>query len=292
MVIEAILLGLTLIALIFATISDIKIREVPDWLSYSLIAVALSLKAIHSLIYKEINIFLLGLLGFGIFFAIANIMYYTKQWGGGDAKLLMGLGTIFITYPKFLLDYFSPRLNIPFLLTLLINILVIGAIYGVVFAMVLAIKHKSQTKKELKALLEHEKVKGIRKILLLGSIITLAISFLIIKDSLLQIVLIAFVFFFLVLFYLTTFIKAVEKAAMYKHISVQKLTEGDWILNPIFVKKKLIYNPKSLGVTKHQIELIKKTRIKTVLVKEGIPFIPSFLIATLISLIFGNLFFI
>ncbi len=292
MVIEVILLIITLIFLVVATISDIKTREVPDWLSYSLIAIALSLKAIYSIVYKEPMVFLLGLLGFAVFFGIANLMYYTKQWGGGDAKLLMGLGAVFIIYPQFLLKYFSPRLNIPFLLTFIINILVIGAVYGIIFAFVLAIKHKSQTKKELKALMEHEKIRGIRKILLIGSVIVLIISFIIVKDYLIRIVLIAFTFFFLLLFYLTTFIKAVEKAAMYKQIPVTKLTEGDWIVNPVFVKKKLIYNPKSLGVTKHQIELIKKTRIKTILVREGIPFIPSFLIATLVSLIFGNILFI
>ena len=76
---------------------------------------------------------------------------------------------------------------------------------------------------------------------------------------------------------------------MYKYISVDKLTEGDWVAEDIIVKGKLICSKKDLELTKEQISKLRKLKIKNVFVKEGIPFVPSFLIGLLITLIWGNL---
>ena len=76
---------------------------------------------------------------------------------------------------------------------------------------------------------------------------------------------------------------------MYKKMQTSNLREGDWITKKIIIDGKTIYSPKSTGVTNKQIEIIKKHK-KEVVVKEGIVFIPVFLIATIISLIYGNIF--
>ena len=86
-----------------------------------------------------------------------------------------------------------------------------------------------------------------------------------------------------------TYAKVVEKNCMYKKINVNKLTEGDWITESIYHKGKLIYNKNSPGVTKQEISIIKRIK-QNVIVKEGIPFIPAFLIAFLVTIIIGNLF--
>ena len=56
---------------------------------------------------------------------------------------------------------------------------------------------------------------------------------------------------------------------------------------------KKICGPKDLGVSKKQIEKLldyeKKGRINEIQIKEGIPFIPSFLIAYVYTLIFDNI---
>jgi len=48
-----------------------------------------------------------------------------------------------------------------------------------------------------------------------------------------------------------------------------------------------------LGIEKKQIrkliELYKKRKVKNILIKEGIPFVPSFFAAYVITLIYGNL---
>ena len=76
---------------------------------------------------------------------------------------------------------------------------------------------------------------------------------------------------------------------MYKYVIPKKLTEGDWVVKDIKIKGKLIYSSKSLGIEKNQIAQLIKSKIKKVLIKEGLPFVPSFLIGTLITLLFGNI---
>jgi len=50
------------------------------------------------------------------------LMFYTGQWGGGDSKMLMALGSLL----GFTLDFKKD-----FLLNLLINIVIAGGLYAV-----------------------------------------------------------------------------------------------------------------------------------------------------------------
>ena len=83
---------------------------------------------------------------------------------------------------------------------------------------------------------------------------------------------------------------------MFKRLKPKELSEGDWIEKDIKIGSKKVYTKKELGVSKKQIRLLKKYyekgKIKSVLVKEGIPFVPSFLIAFIISLIFNSWFLV
>ena len=82
------------------------------------------------------------------------------------------------------------------------------------------------------------------------------------------------------------FIKAVETSCMIKKVPASKLTEGDWIVKNVYVKGKYITGPKELGITEEQIKRLPK-KLK-VTIKEGIPFVPSFLASYVLLLIFGN----
>jgi len=94
MIVDIILLTIAFIALILASITDIKTREVPDWLNFSLIFVGLGVRLIYSSITFDWIYSLEGVLGLGVGVAIAYLMFYAGQWGGGDSKLLMGLGAL------------------------------------------------------------------------------------------------------------------------------------------------------------------------------------------------------
>ncbi len=271
-----------LIGLIIASITDIKTREVPDWLNYFLIIAGLGLRLIYSVYEMNFSYILYGLLGFGVFFLVALLMYYTKQWGGGDSKLLMGLGALFGSYPVNIL--FNPNLNQPFLLILLINIILVGGVYGILWALYLGFRNWKNTKKELNKI-------NLKFLKYFSFLLLLPLALLIINFSLFIVALLFLLFIILIIFILI-FIKAVENCCMYKNVGINKLTEGDWPAHDIKYKGKTICMKNSLGLTKKEIILLKKYKFKNILVKEGIPFVPSFLIGFIISIIFGNVMLI
>ena len=70
---DMVLIILGFAALIFASIHDLKTREVPDWLSYSLIVTGFGIRIIHSLIFQDYWYLGYGFIGFvGIHFAGYN----------------------------------------------------------------------------------------------------------------------------------------------------------------------------------------------------------------------------
>jgi len=92
-------------------------------------------------------------------------------------------------------------------------------------------------------------------------------------------------------YYLIIFMKAVEQVCMIQLVPLSKITEGDWIVQDVIIKGKKICGPSDLGITDHQIDDLKKYKVKEVLIKQGIPFVPSFLLAFIITFMFGNWFF-
>ncbi len=282
MALESIFLIVAFAGLCIGTAFDVKTREVPDWLNFSLIAVGLGFRLIYSFAAFDWSYIIEGLAGFGAFFLFALVMFYTGQWGGGDAKMLMGFGALLGIRPE--LAYFS--------IAFIVNTFIIGAFYGLFASSFLALRNKAAFVNELKKLREQKKVSRNRKIMLSATALLLLGIFLT-DDITLKMLLAALIFLSVISFYLSIFVVAVEKSCMLKEVRPEKLTEGDWIAENVFVGKKLIASPKDLGVSKKQISLLKKLhsqrKIKTVLIKEGLPFTPSFLIAFLITYFAGNL---
>ena len=114
-----------------------------------------------------------------------------------------------------------------------------------------------------------------------------------VQDVFVRLMLIYIALISIITFYLWLIIKAVENSCMLKYVIPSKLTEGDWIAKDVKVDGKYITGPKDLGIEKKQIrkliELYKKRKVKNILIKEGIPFVPSFFVAYVITLIYGNL---
>lgn len=276
--IDIIILTITILYLIFASIVDLKIREVPDYLSYSLIFIILTIELINSIATDNYNYFITAGITALIFIPLAFLMYYTKQWGGGDTKLIIGL-SLAVAQP---ISFLAPNLNLPIYLIFVMNLLLAGAVYGLAFSIYLAIKHFKKFKEHLK-----EYKLGKIKYLVYAITIALIIYTFFISELELKLLIISLAFLIFIFPFLTIFIKAVEKSCMIQEIPANKITEGDWVLEDINEAK---YSSKSLGVTKEQLEVIKHLK-RSFKVKVGIPFIPSFLIAYLLTIILGNLFF-
>src|SRR3990167_4701638 len=113
--------AIAFIALAVASYTDLKTREVPDWLNYGLISVGLGLNLLFSAIFWKWNFIVNSVIGLIIFFIIAYLMFQFGQWGGGDSKMLMGLGALIG------IDFFSGK--IPFMANFFVNALFAGAVY-------------------------------------------------------------------------------------------------------------------------------------------------------------------
>lgn len=280
---EKITFSAALISLAIAAYSDIKTREVPDWLSYGTIFFGIGLRLIFSVVLSDWSFIIQGILGLVAFLLLALVMFYTGQWGGGDSKLLIGIGVLIgleLTY------------KIPLLLIFWINALFIGAFYGLAYSFYLAFKHwKKFTKRFLILYRKHR----IQRYILLGcSFIIIFIAF-IIPDFFLKLTFAVFALLLLLLVYVMVFVKAIEDVAMKKLVPIEKLTEGDWIVNDVVIGGKRICGPKDLGIEKKQIQqllkLKKQKKISKILIKEGMPFVPSFFLAMLLTILAGNWFF-
>lgn len=287
MVMDIILITIAFVALIIGTITDIKKREVPDWLNFSLILSGIGLRLLYSSITFEWSYLMEGVIGLLAFVIFGYLMFYTGQWGGGDSKMLMGLGALlgipFTLHPT------------PLILVFLVNILLVGSIYGLVWSIVLAIKHRKKFIKNYIKIVNDPKLIRWRRIALVSTLIMIFIVILFSKFKSLDILSISLITLAILIAYLSIhlimFIKAVELSAMFKLVSPEELTEGDWIAKEIKINGEKIVSPKDLGIDKKQIrkliKLKKQRKIKNVKIKMGIPFVPSFLLAFILSLILG-----
>jgi Flp pilus assembly protein protease CpaA len=284
MVIELLLISVGLIGLLAASISDLKTREVPDWISYGLIISGMVLRGMQSLAASDWWYLGYGVIGLVVAWIIGNLMFRAKQWGGGDAKLIMGIGTIFVTRPSYL-----PLHDIPFLAVTLINTMLVGAVYGILYGIFLAIKNGKKFLQAAGKINKEKKVKMFKIIALSIAIIVILISKFTAIETGIKMALGIASLLMLLYPYVFILIKGVEKSSLFKHISVNKLTPGDWVEQDVYKNGKIIYKKKPLGIEKEDILILTKAKIKEVLVKEGIPFIPPFFIGVLISVITGKI---
>lgn len=271
----AVLLCVAFAIVAIATYTDIRSREVPDWLNFAGIAAGFGIRLIWALQTNDWAQLGWGAMGFALFFAVGVLMYYTGQWGGGDSKLLMALGVLF----GFDFTLFSIAL------AFLIWALFAGAAYGLVWSVVLAVAHRRDFARKY-ASLSRQYVKAHVPV---WTAFVLGIAFAIATDDqLFRILMLSIGIAAPVLFYLMLCVKAVENCCMYTAMAPSRLTEGDWIAKNVVIRGKYVCGPKDLGVTKKTIQQLKRLNVKSVLVKEGIPFVPSFFIAFVLTALLGS----
>jgi len=282
MLVDIILVVVGVAWVLAATLFDIKTKEVPDWLSFSFIAMGLGVRSIYSAVSSDVYFLLYGLGGLAVAFAIGGAFYYSHIWGGGDSKLLFGLGVIFATAPFFV------RSSVPFLAVLVVNILVFGALYGMIWSSVLLIKNFKVVMARARKLF-HATL-NLRYIMIACAVVALLLT-VTVEDRLTRVMLIVLSASSILYYLLFILIKAVEQTAMCKVTPVSGLRIGDWIAEPVRVNRKIVVGPKDYGLTQDKIDFLKKHKVKNVVVKEGMAFVPAFFFGLAFSLVFGDIIF-
>ncbi|MDP3992302.1 MAG: prepilin peptidase, partial [Nanoarchaeota archaeon] len=258
---------LALVWIVFAVIQDLKTREIANWLNFSLIAFALGFRFFYSLFSAgNFNFFYQGLIGLGIFFVIGNALYYGKMFAGGDAKLLIALGAV-LPFS----EVFSENLENFFFF--IVIFLFAGAVYSIIVSARLCIKNYGKFKKEFKKQLGSHKN-------LVSIVVLLDILLLIVFFNNLDVLLFILAVLIFISPYLYFYAKAVDETSMVKTVDSKKLREGDWLYRDVKVRGRII-RANWDGLKKEEISLLRK-RYRKILIREGVPFTPVFLVSFLI----------
>ena len=213
---------------------------------------------------RVVRFFYNGLIGFGVFLVIENLLYYSRLFAGGDAKLMIALGAILP---------FSTNLsiNIKLFITFLFLFFLAGAIYGLTITIYLSLKNFSSFKGEFK-----RKLKASKKwisFFIFVALMLIALGFLESIFFVLGILVFIFPYFYL-------YAKTVDSVCMVRRVKTKDITEGEWLYEGVRIGKKLI-KPSWEGLSKEELILIRK-KYKFIKIKQGIAFVPVFLIAFVI----------
>ena len=266
-------MGFSLIASYF----DLKTGEIPDKFTIGLVIVALAMRVIFSGILGDINFLIDGVIVGALFFGFGALLFYTGGWGGGDAKLIAGIGVAlggFGMAPTILDSSFT---LLPAFFGFFISLSFVAIPYSLLYALILSIR----TPKVFS--LTKEKI--IENWLPLVVVAVASVSLVIILrpwDPILTLTLISPPIFFLLMLY----VKTVEKVAMQKEIPLKELMEGDMVVEDLVINGKKLASKRDMdGLSKEALEKILKSKNapKKVAIKWGIRFAPAFPLALVIS---------
>lgn len=266
------LFSLAFVWMIFAVVQDLRKREIADWLNFSLIVFALGFRFFYSLFSMQgFRFFYQGLLGLGIFFLLGNLLYYGKMFAGGDAKLLIALGTVLPLSESFVV-------NVRFFSVFLLIFLLVGAVYSLLGSLFLSMMNFSKFKKEFK-----KQFKIYYKLSFISLFLAVVLALIGLLSNEILIYLAIFLF---ILPYIFIYAKAVDESCMIKSTKTSELTEGDWLYKDVHVKGNVVRATWD-GLSKQEINLLKRNK-KFVMIRHGIPFSPVFLISFLILIWIWN----
>jgi len=252
------LFWLFFIGIVVASLQDLKRREVDNWLNLFLLVASFVFIFYKAIFEKDITLIFQAGFALVIMFGFMNLFYYGRVFAGGDAKLLVAMTVFFIG-----VDFNLTLINIGvFLLFLMFS----GSIYGLIYSAVLYLRDFEKVNKEMRRGISHW------HLWVLGSGVVLMLF------GFLNFMFLIFGVLVFLLPVLYVFAKGLESVSMIREISGKELREGDWLVDDVKVKGKVIKADWD-GLSLEDIKLLKSK--KKVKIKDGLPFVPAFLIAFL-----------
>lgn len=267
-----------LIGSALASFFDLRTTEIPDEIPYAMMGIGILVHLIQAILvwnsWPFINslIFGLGFLGFGF------LLYFLGQWGGGDAKILSGIGFLLPRTPQEM----TVKLYFPFPLSFLFNLFFIGAFYMILYALVMSFIDRKIWLGFLKGLKADAKILVALNFILFFLSMSLGIVSMKYYNLLNFEEVMSFSLLLLSmslgLSLLWKFVKAVEEIGFKKRIPISKLKVGDV---PVYYK---IWE----GITEKELRRIKQSGKKYIWIKEGVRFAPAFPLALLFTFFLGD----
>lgn len=261
-----VVLLLGFIWVLFASIHDWIKKEVANWLNFSLIIFVIGFRFFYSFYGGEWSFLIQGVFGIVIFLILGNVFYYSRIFAGGDAKLMIALGGILFFSNSFYENlYYSSFFIFLFL--------IVGSLYGILWSVILMSRNFKEFKRGF--YIEFGKKRVYTYLLFSLGILTMFLGFYF------------NVFFYIgLLIFLTPYLflvaKAIDETCMIRKIKTSNLVEGDWLYKDVKVGGKII-KASWEGVSVSDIKLLRK--VKEVKVRQGIPFVPVFLISYILWIV-------
>lgn len=279
--VEAVLLTSSA-ALLLGSIYDLRTGEIPEKVSYGLAAAMLALSIACSAFTGDAAFLLQTLLMGTAFFLVGLLFFYTGQWGGGDVKLMAGIGggMGFLHHADAL-----PEGLIPYYVTFFINMGFLAFPYVLVYGIILGARN-SGTAQAFSKNLRERKTWIVFALSVIPSITALYLNleFLAILYMLIPPMAVA-----------ALYLKAVEVTALRQEVPVEKLREGDVVAKDLIVDGRKIAESRDIeGFSKEEIAEVRKLALEgkipsTVTIKNGIKFAPVLFITYLTVIYLGNM---
>ena len=151
------------IGLLIASIYDLKSREIEDYIWISITIFGFIYNGYLSFIVSDISYIIQSIVGFIVCFFLGFFMFLFGV-GGGDGKLIMGLGALI---PKYNMPIYTPLgaiLNYPYLPSFSIMVVINAMFFLIILPIIIFLKNvirgvKPKTKKEFLCMFLGEKMK-------------------------------------------------------------------------------------------------------------------------------------
>ncbi len=284
-----ILLAIGIIGTGIAAYHDIRTTDVPDYPALYMTIIAILIHSIQTTITGNTTFVAQSLLYGTILTAIGALQYVLRLWGGADMLLLGAFG---FTFP-YLPQEFSTLAEIPpwpFPVTLFFNLLIVGSLYSLLYATALFFTIPNHLYVFLQNIRSHARSFAIGTgVYILAFIAVL----LIVPFTLLTLAPIALQIYgyFVAIYILYIFLSTIQKNSMERTISPGQLQEGDVLAEDVVLSDTTIHASRIEGLTNAQVAAIQKKE-ESVTVMHGVPYIPAFFFALIISVTIGDIIYL
>ncbi len=248
---EYILLSSTLLFLVAGAYYDSKHKELPYFLTLTFISFAFLIQVIRLILGQNVLGAFISTLIFG---GLNYLLYLAGVRGGGDTLAIIGMS---MALGERFIEFFLLYITIEF----------VAAFYSMFYILYLA-----YTKNYISGL--HFTT------ILIPTIIGVYFN-----------PLIGVLAFMLSSVLLLSFILAkYEKKLFVREVKVKDLVGEEWITDNVVVNGRVLVKKRGIGLTKQDILKLKKHKIKSIKIKEGIPLVPGYLAGLLVWLALNILF--
>lgn len=257
---------------LYASYTDLRSKLVPDNLVYGMIVLGLSLRVVQAIVFgfESVSFSAMALL---IYAVLGYVLYRVRAWADGDFGMFVAI------------SLFLPSVtNAPWpaYLSFISNLALVGVGYGFVYTAYLSLKPEI-FKRWTRAMSVPSWFLSVA-FGLCGAFGGQALN---------VPVPVGFLLGFCV--YPLSVVSSSLNEVMRRWVKPSELETGDWVLEDVLAGGKVVIRKDNPGLTRSQIEMLEalysKGRVKKVLIKDGIPFIPVFFLAYVASVWYGDLIY-